>query len=197
MLQFLKNIIKSNKSKNKKAFSLLELLVTIVIFGILVVMLVDVLILNLRVSRMISLRSRIRSELSEISLLIRRDLRNSSNVVAGRCGNILAEFNDKPGCVFVVANKTFAWVLGDGLNGCPDKKICRLEEKAGVMELNYISSDLYTINLDKTTFEIQEYTDSKDTLNAILLITLYIDIVDQELDIAPQIRQITVSTRNL
>ena len=146
---------------------------------------------------MISLRSRIRSELAENSLLIRRDFRNSSRIASDRCGNSVPEFGDKPACVYIIANKTFAWVLGSEANDCPVGKMCRFEEIAGVMELNYVSSDLYDINVDKTTFEIQEYTDQNETVNAILLVTMHIDILDAELDIAPQVRQITVSTRNL
>lgn len=196
MILRLREMLK-NRNKHKTGFSLLELLVTIVIFGILVVMLVQVLILNLRVSRMISLRSRIRSELSETSLLIRRDFRNSSRIVSDRCGSTVGEFGDQPGCVYVIANKTFAWVLGSEANDCPTNKLCRFEEIAGVLEPNYISSDLYDIDPDKTTFEIQEYSDINETVNAILLVTLHIDILEEELDIAPQVRQITVSTRNL
>jgi prepilin-type N-terminal cleavage/methylation domain-containing protein len=75
----------NHKQTSKKAFSMIEMLVTMAIFGMFSVMLLNSLLLNIKLSTKINLRSRVRSEMEEVATFIQRDIRNASEVFVGSC----------------------------------------------------------------------------------------------------------------
>lgn len=64
----------------KKAYSLLEVLITLVIVNIILLMVSNILVLSLKISIQAHERSKAREELTNIVNLIRRDIRNANSV---------------------------------------------------------------------------------------------------------------------
>lgn len=87
--------------KKHKAFSLLEMLVTMAIFAILIVMLLNSLLLNIRLSTKINIRSTVRSNIDELVTQIERDIRNADYIDPSTCG--------EKSCVIVIDGKTYTW----------------------------------------------------------------------------------------
>lgn len=174
-----------------KGVSLLETVITISIFGLLMAMLMQTLLLNIQISRRITERSRVREELSELIGLIQRDMRNASVIDADLCG--LVELDNEPtrepesGCVMSHVG-TFMWVYGH--NSCPSAAICKIDSSSG--EILYSSADIITI--DEVSFELQTFDDEGS--KGVLLITLYASPTNANWDVAQQVRQISVATRN-
>lgn len=70
---------------NKKAFSLVEMLVTLAIFAILSVILLNSLLLNIKLSTKINIRAKVRSNINEVYTQIERDIRNADEVDINNC----------------------------------------------------------------------------------------------------------------
>jgi len=67
--------------KNKKGFSLLELLITLAIFAILMVTTTALLVINLKAARKIKARSYAREETAFMFNVLKKDIRNANSVV--------------------------------------------------------------------------------------------------------------------
>jgi prepilin-type N-terminal cleavage/methylation domain-containing protein len=186
-----------NKSKRLKAYSLLEMLVTLAVFAVLLTMIINVLLLSIEAGRKIASRSRVRGDLSEISVMIRRDFRNASKIDSSNCGPSVGIFSGKSACIFNLSGVNYAWVQGDGTNGCPAWKICKMKESApGIYSLFYQSSEILEFQ-DGTKFEVQIYNENESTTQGILLATLLaVPPLDSNLDVPLQIRQVNVFARN-
>lgn len=187
-----------NNYNKKKAFSLVETVVTLAVFGILLAMLSQVLLLNIRVSRKISERSRIREELAEFVGLLQRDLRNASFVEVdvnpddSKCGeNVdLDGFggeNDN-GCQMSHV-QTFYWVDGSSTH-CDSGRVCKVDANTG--DLLFQTSDVLNIEEIDFDYAIFEGDDAKATI----IVTLIANASNPTWDITDQVRQISVSTRN-
>jgi len=77
--------MKKPVNKKFKAFSIIEMLVTMAIFAILVVMLLNSLLLNIRLSTKINVRSTVRSNIDELVAQIERDIRNADSIEVAEC----------------------------------------------------------------------------------------------------------------
>src|SRR5690606_13353587 len=93
------------KNKRKKAYSLVEILVSLGIMSIVITMLFNVLIVGLQSTVKVIARSSIREEMSNISGQITRDIRNSDKVTA--CGELTVSNS----CEFFYNNVRYSWSL--------------------------------------------------------------------------------------
>ncbi len=189
--------MRMNGRKNIEAYSLLEMLVTLVVFAILLTMIINVLLISIEAGRKISSRSRVRGDLSEISVMIRRDFRNASKIDTSNCGLNVGLFSNKSACVFNLGGTNYAWVQGDGTNNCPAFKVCKMKESSpGIYELFYQSSEVLEFQ-DGTRFELQIYDENESTTQGILLATLLASPpISSNLDVPLQVRQVNVFARN-
>jgi len=144
----------------KKTFSMVEMLVTMAIFAVLSVMLLNSLLLNVRLSTKINIRARVRSDLNEIVTQIERDIRNAQEIT--QCGPP----NPTATCNMVVNGQTVSWRL-DTIN----HRVIRL---TGGVQDYFSSPNLYFDNtalaFNKTTIQ----ADEKGTLRyANIVVTLF------------------------
>lgn len=200
--------MKLNK-KNLQAYSLLELLVTLVVFAILMTMIVQVLLLSIESGRKIAVRSKVRGDLSEVAVMIRRDLRNTGKIDEANCGDSVTFTNpngqpvviNSSACFFNIAGINYAWIYGKNSAQplCPEGKICKLRQNAGNnYELFYQTSDILFFDSEATRFELQVYPqDDENETQGIFLANLAVSTPpDTRFDVETQYRQISVFTRN-
>ncbi|MBW7953189.1 MAG: type II secretion system protein [Candidatus Dojkabacteria bacterium] len=174
--------------KTIKAFSLVEMLITIAIFGILIAMISQVILINIQVSRKTFIRSQIREELAEIGTLIQRDVRNARLI--GECGETSLENRTINRCLMSHIEE-FVWT-----DDCPGssegiKKICK--KSVPDEQLLFESSDLITF--ERLNFEVN-LSSGTDGTRSTILVTLYSSASNPNFDVNNQVRQIAVSTRN-
>lgn len=194
------------KIKNIKAYSLLEMLITLVVFAVLMTMIVQVLILSIESGRQIAGRSKVRGDLSEIAVMIRRDFRNASRINDTQCGNSVILDNPDgtnvidgtTACVFNFSGSNYAWVYGHPGKICPENKICKLKQNSSnFYELYYQSSDILKFDPLGTRFELTLYKQTDSITQGIILVSLKADVSDDVMiDVATQYRQVSVFTRN-
>lgn len=198
--------------KNLKAYSLLELLVTIAIFAILVAMITQVLVLSVNTGRKIAIHSKVKGDLSEIAVMIRRDFRNVGKINESKCSNATGdritlsnagtEISFDSACFFNVAGINYAWVFNAGGSNplCPEGKICKLKRNnGGDYELFYQTPDSIKFN-PATRFELSTsnspQSDNKST-RGLFLASLSADVSKEyHLDLPTQYKQVIVFTRN-
>lgn len=187
----------SDKKSNLAAYSLLEMLITLAVFAILLTMIINVLLISIEAGRKISSRSRVRGDLSEVSVMIRRDFRNATKIDSSNCGLSVGLFLGKSACVFSLSGINYAWVQGNDTNGCPTSKLCKMKESSpGIYELFYQSSDILEFQND-TKFELEVYSENESVTQGILLATLFaVPPVASNLDVPLQVRQVNVFARN-
>ncbi len=155
--------------KKLKAYSLVEVVVTLGIIGILIIMLFNVILLALRSNTKIAGRSFVREQMSSVLSQISREVRNANNV--SDCGDASCEMN--------VAGKTIRWeVCGSS--------ICRYENDVLALE----TSD--TINIEEFTFD--SYPGSNN--NQIVVITIIAGHSNEALEIDNLVNQLSAATRN-
>lgn len=182
---------------------MVEMLVTMAIFAILSVMLLNSLLLNVRLSTKINVRARVRSDLNEIVTQIERDIRNAQEIT--ECGPP----NVATVCNMVVNGQTVSWRL-DTINN----RVVR--STAGIQDY-FSSPNLFFNNtalaFNKTTIQ----ADEKGSLRyANIVVTLFAESsatvlgcesagidricsnaqVDDIQWAENQVRQFSVSTRN-
>lgn len=197
-----------NTNKNINAYSLLEMLITLVVFAVLMTMIIQVLILGIESGRQIAARSKVRGDLSEISIMIRRDFRNSSKIIDSFCGDNI-NLNNIDGtrvvsgtsaCFYNLSGINYAWVQGDTGNICPENKLCKFKQNiTGDYELFYQSSDILKFNPNLTKFEINLINSgsTNEPTQGVILASLVADISDDvDVEVATQYRQVSVFTRN-
>jgi type II secretory pathway pseudopilin PulG len=190
-----------HKMKQKlPAYSIVELLVTIAIFGLLSAMLGQTLLTNLTLSAKVSARTRMRSAIDQTMSLIERDFRNadylytatSGGVTYVSCGN-LAAAQYYPGlcsssCTMSTNSKVVTWCYRLG-------KIYRYE--GGNAPVNITNeSDPFLENVTQFSFYLNNTSLNSDKFNAYanVLVTLQAD--NNSMKVLNQVKQISVSTRN-
>lgn len=77
-----------------KGFSLLELLITLGILGILMLTVTNLIVINLKVARRIQARSYAREETSYMLNLLKKDIRNADTIVQSGSGLSIARLDD-------------------------------------------------------------------------------------------------------
>lgn len=178
-----------------KAFSILETIVTLAIFGILMAMLSQVILINISVSRKTFARARIREELAEVVSLIQRDVRNATLVT--KCEKLSSGVSQ---CI-MSHKELLVWT-----DSCPvptggDPNIKRVCRKTGVVDPNNPSSGTVTyttsdiLNIKTLAFDINLQVGTDGTKSTIL-ITLLADATNENFEVKNQVRQSAISTRN-
>lgn len=166
--------------KNLKAYSILEIVVTLAIVTIILVMLSDVLVLTMRVTRKSFARSVVREEQNNILTLMEKDLRNARYV--GACAGV----NENASCE-VGVDQVYYWTTCQRENG--DLYLCKLDStKSEVVEA--MPEDIV---LNSISFE-EAISDSPGRKS--VLITLDVSHINPDVEVTNQVRQIVVSTRN-
>lgn len=155
--------------KKYKAYSLVEVIVTLGIIGILIVMLFNVILLALRSNTIIAGRSYVREQTSSVLSQISREIRNADEVKNCAAGS----------CEFRLNGKDIKWE-SCGLS------ICRYENT----QLSLQTSD--TINMNSLVFDV--YPGVND--NSVVLVTITAGHSNPALNITSVINQISTTTRN-
>lgn len=80
---------------NQKGFSLVEILVTLGIFGIIMAIVTNIILINLKVARRVMARSYAREETSFMLDILKKDIRNADNVCdTGSGGSLIVTLVD-------------------------------------------------------------------------------------------------------
>ncbi|SRR5260221_8286427 len=173
-----------NRNKKRKAFSLLEIIVSLAIMGVSMIIMMNFLILSLQISVLSLARSFVREEVSNISGQITRDIRNADLILdCGGTGN-------SSYCKFVEAGKTYTWAP------CASnaKRICKTQTvNATTSTIVYTSSN--SVNIDIMTFS-KGFTDSTSNSKTNILLLLNASHPNAGYKISNIIKQTAVSTRN-
>lgn len=173
----IKSILK-NSLRNRKGYSLLEVIVSLGIIGILITMLFNVLIVTLNISFKLLTYSFVREEISNIVSLVSRDLRNADRIII--CGS-----EESPSsCQLILNGDLISWEV------C-DSGICRYRTASGSKQLEYRTSAVVKIN--QITFQL-DLQDSRIKNN--ILLTIIAEHSNRELNINNIFRQVSISTRN-
>lgn len=199
----------NTEGNNLKGYSLLELLVTLVVFAILITMIVQVLLLSIESGRKISARSKVRGDLSEVAVMMRRDIRNAGKIDEVNCGESISYttssgqsiVRDSSACFFNIAGTDYAWVHGKDSTQplCAEGKMCKLRRGAdGNYRLFYQSSDILFFDPSSTRFELEFIVREDDSITQGIFLALLSagPPPDSHLDVVKQYRQISVFTRN-
>jgi type II secretory pathway pseudopilin PulG len=163
----------------KKGFSLVETVVTIMIYAVMLFMITNVVLLNSRLSMQLQMRSRIRAELEQIATQIKRDIRNA---------DLMGECNANK-CRFSIAGNEYSWnyVSSSG-------RINKTKNVGTSGSIEFESSPILKVNAINFT-QIVDPTDSLRQ-RATIIITLDVEGANPIWKINNQIVQEIVSTRN-
>ncbi|MBN1915545.1 type II secretion system protein [Candidatus Dojkabacteria bacterium] len=166
---------------DKKAYSLLEIVVSLAIIAVMLVMLTNVMIISLSVAAKTAARANVREEISNILSNIKRDIRNSQVI------NHCVGENDEAVCEGVLAmSGKFSWKLCDNEDGT--KGVCKYDDNGSIQER---SPEYMTI--DKLFFDIGfDKTLDKRTI----LVTIVGSYRGGALNISNVVQQTAISTRN-
>lgn len=191
-----------NHNPKLKAYSILEILITLAIFGVLSVVLMQSLLNNLLLSARINARSQIRSELDQTMSLMERDFRNADSINTGACTNdppiTINGITCASHCQISSGNKDIIWCfISTDPNEMPLKNgdITKYEYSAGVYTAIHKSSKIMNIDQFSFVVNVNNPEDASGyTPYANVLITL--NASNNNLGITNQIRQLSVTTRN-
>lgn len=177
-------MLRKQLSKNKKAYSLVEVLVSLGIMAIVITMLFNVLIVGLQSSLKVIGRSFVREEVANISALITRDLRNSDKIV--NCG----ESASQSSCEFFKNNIRYKW------SKCTDDDtdVCKYD-------LSNVSSPVKIYesskNVDVTILDFSQGFGSTETdVSKSVLFTVVASHTNSYINVTNVFKQGSVSTRN-
>lgn len=170
-------------SKLNGGYSLLEVLITLFITGILIVMLSNIMLISIRTSLKIQERSFIREEVAKIERLIKKDIRNANSLQDDCMDSTLNR------CTINHGTEVYRW------ERCNIDNICRYvrAQNSNDFTLNFQSNEkanIKTINFDLSGFN------SQDDINPALIVTIVADHSNTQLEITNIYRQFIVSPRN-
>jgi len=194
-----------NKNKStKKAYSLLEMLVTMAIFGIIIVLLLQSLLLNIRLNSQINLRSKFNSELDQLVSLIERDIRNADFFYDDNSGSLIKGCRNVSGnidCTLSLDSQNIRWAYlacpSAPLRGCIERR--KIVEPTATLDTTTLNGDL-----DVTFFEFFVNTAEGEKDNEFskgnILVTIKAKpanpVWTNDYGITEQVRQLSISTRN-
>ncbi|MEP7103471.1 MAG: prepilin-type N-terminal cleavage/methylation domain-containing protein [Candidatus Dojkabacteria bacterium] len=174
-------MIRLRKSKKKlKAYSLVEIVVSLGIMGVVMTMLFSVLILSLQITFKILARSVVREEVSNVSSLISRDIRNSDTIT--NCGGPSSTVV----CELILDGEKYQWTkCGDRM--CKDHVL-----STGNVNV-YMSSA--SIKFTTVSFDMG-FSDPTNKSRQNILITLVGAHTNLNFNVNNVLKQTSVSTRN-
>lgn len=178
------------QSKTKKAYSLLEVIVSLAIVSVAIVTLINFLVISLRLNVISLARSVIREELNSISTLVSRDIRNADLVL--NCGNT-SELAVSSECSFVSRGNIFRWQM------CVESdlvdRICKYQLNADLEPISTEFASISNAKINDFSFS-RGFTgiENNSSINIILLISA--DHINDTLNINNLFRETSVSTRN-
>lgn len=180
--------------QKRKAFTLIETVVTILIYSFLLLMITNIVLMNSRLSQQLKMRSRIRSELSEIISLVKRDIRNVTSIDTetdpNNCKKVDTALNSVQKCTLNILGTNVIWKFEIDAQG--NGKITR--EKIDGDDIDtFSSSDILKVN--NMYFDIIADTDTLSK-RATIIITINAEGKNPLWNVKTQIYQETISTRN-
>lgn len=182
---------KNQQLKLNKGYSIMEMLVTLLVVNILILMLSNILILSLRISLEINARSTAREEMTNITGLIKRDIRNA-NSVSPSC------LNGSSNCIVEKGFETVQWSVCPSLDGS-FQQICKFElnpqtlSQSGIKFRSSNTMDYQTLVFQNASVNTGG---SNNSPQATILITLTGSHTSENVDIKDLYRQVIVSTLN-
>ncbi len=165
--------------KKIKAYSLLEILITLAIVTIIMVMLTNVLFLTLDIARKSFARSFVREEQNNLVTKIEKDIRNARFVES-------CEGEGETAMCEVYLHDMFIWTTCQREG--KDPYVCKKDKNGNIIE-----GMSEAIRLDQFSFE-EGLSDSPAKKS--ILLTLVVSHKDSKYEINNQVRQIAISTRN-
>lgn len=165
------------KLKNKKAFTLMEMTVSLGITAILIVIFFNALIISMRVSFKNVARSSIREELTTIVNEISNDIRNADSIVS--CEGATCEIQQR--------ETTVIW------SAC-ENRVCKYENNNGNGNVLVFQS-IGELSLQSLLFE-RGFVQNDNIVRTNILITAVGSHTNQSLNINNVFRQTSASTRN-
>jgi prepilin-type N-terminal cleavage/methylation domain-containing protein len=188
-----------------KAYSIVEMLVTMAIFGIIISMLMQSLFLNIKLTTQINLRTKFNTDLDQLVSIIERDIRNADYYFPSDDGTWIK------GCTYLddatardctmssndIKIKWYYELLPTGLG-----VVKRDKQNGATITNDYITTPM----LDITSFEF--FINSTEDIGTVaslanILVTIKVKPAygiwggpTDTMDMFEQVRQISVSTRN-
>lgn len=169
------------KGKLKKAYSLIEVVISLAIIAVILTILFNTILVTLRISYRNFTRSFVREEVAQATTLLSRDIRNADEIL--NCGGI----TESNSCTVVRDNTLIRWEL------CADS-ICRAESLDG-NNFTTIFETADTIEVSQFTF-INGFALNPNAAQQNIVFTLVAGHENEDLNISNVIRQQSVSTRN-
>jgi len=185
--------LKNKRHKNlKKGYSLIEIIISLAIMGFAVTVMFSFLILSLQVSILSLSRSFVREELSNISGLIARDIRNADYII--NCGT----GSTPESCELIQNGTNYIWQKCDvngvvNANSDLNTMACKFKFEGTVKTVVFISSK--TLKIQNFDFSLG-YTDSTSEAKTNIIILINASHTNSNYNIKNVIRQTSVSTRN-
>lgn len=171
-----------SKKVNLKAYTLAEIVVSLGIIGIIITIFFNVLIVSLKITFKNIARSSTREEITTVTNLISKDLRNA--IVVSDCGQTaVSEY-----CELVVDNEEVRW---EKCSSDPER-ICKVDVESG----NVVYQSDENFKLTTLTFENSFSDTSSNVSQKVILLTLVADHVNPDTNVNNVVRQTAISTRN-
>lgn len=187
-------MVASQKNKKlKNGYSLIEIIISLSIMGFAITVMFSFLILSLQVSILSLSRSFVREEISNISGLVARDIRNADYVI--NCG----DDTHPESCELVQNGINYMWQKCDAngaVNINPDLNTrgCKFKiQPSNQKEVMFISSQ--TLIIQNFEFSLG-YTDSSSEAKTNIVFLVNASHSNSNYNIKNVIRQTSVSTRN-
>ncbi len=169
--------------KTKKAFTLIEILVSLGITSIVMVIFFNILILTFKLTFISVGRSFVRENISNLSSLISTDVRNADAIISCR----------EKICEIVIRNQSVTWKMCDGSG--QSNRVCRTTKSAqGVETTTYKSPS--EINIGTFVFEETAVSSEVTSKQGNVTITIVGSHNDPKVNVKNIINQVSVSTRN-
>jgi hypothetical protein len=170
----------SRVSKKLAAYSLMEVVVSLAIIGIVISMLTNVLVTSLIVSQKSLARSFVREEVANIAGSIVSDIRNASQVVS--CSGSLTSARCE-----LVLDQTYTWEL------CTTGETSQVCKRNSAGEIIFASSG--SVHIDQFSFE-NGFDVESNTVRKNVLVTVIASHDREFFNVHNIVQQFSVSTRN-
>lgn len=179
--------------KLKKGYSLIEVIISLAIMGFAITVMFSFLILSLQISILSLSRSFVREEVTNISGLIARDIRNADYII--NCGSSAASES----CEIVQNGVNYVWQKCDATgsvnsNSALNTRICKFKLDS-TRQKTVMSISSQTLIIQNFEFSLG-YTDSTSEAKTNILFLINASHSNSNYNIKNIIRQTSVSTRN-